>query len=148
MGLFTKHEKYNPESGKFEAVEKPKEPKEIKELTREEQFEVRRHPWQTERGKRVIKTLGSGVKRLDRAIVNYNRRHNPMRGQGNFNPWGTTFDKGNEPMKKPSQPKGGKKYIIRGGKAYPVAGTGKRKKKKKPKGRKGGDAFSFDFGSW
>ena len=41
MGLFTKEEKYNRESGKFEPVRE-----EPRELTREEQFEKpRRHPW-------------------------------------------------------------------------------------------------------
>jgi hypothetical protein len=81
--------------------------------------------------------------------VNYNRRYNPHRGGGNFNPWGSTFDRGMVPMKKPrsSKPKvKGRKYVIRGGKAYPIAGTGKKKKHKKT--RKPRDAFSFDFGSW
>jgi len=165
MGWFSKEEKYNPETGRFEVVEKPslfsRKPREqeVKELTREEQIEPqRRHPWETPRGKQFIKTMGRGVKKLDQKIVRYNRKYNPHRSGGNFNPWGSTFDKGMQPMnvgfgsriKSKSKPKSKKtKYAVVGGKAYPIAGTsGKRKKKTKKAKSKRFDAFSFDFGRW
>jgi len=150
MGLFTKKEKFNPESGKFEAVEKEplfKRRVDSKELTREEQIEPQRQqPWKTERGKRVIKSVKKVGSRIDAAVVRYNRTRNPMRG--NANPFGATFDRGMTPMKKPKS-KGKKKYILRGGVAYPIAGTGKKKHKKrkqKSKSRKFSDPFDMDFG--
>lgn len=151
MGLFTKKEKYNTETGKFEPVEKEplfKRRVESKELTHEEQFEERKQPWKTERGKRVAEGFKKAGKRVDTAVVRYNRTHNPMRN--NFNPFGATFDRGMTPMKKPKSKS--KKYIVRGGKAYPIAGTGKkkhRKRKQKSKSRDFGDPFDFKgFGGW
>ena len=162
MGLFTKHEKYSRESGRFEPVEKKDEryetlrneqtgesvrvSREEKPLTREEQFKPRQQPWKTERGKRVIKSMGSGVKRIDKAVVNYNRTRNimyrqPTRRQprqsisnysthDNYNPFGNMFDTG---MTRPSshKKKSKAKYTIVKGKAYPIAGTGKKKKSRK-----------------
>ena len=112
MGFFTKHEKYNPETERFEPV--PRKPLfqrkvDAGELTREEQVEPKRlHPWQTERGKKVVGGLKKAGSRIDKAVVNYNRTRNPIRpgapkistGFG-FNPWGSTFDRGMTPMKKP-----------------------------------------------
>lgn len=158
MGFWTKHERYNPDTEKFEAVEKEplfrkKEPSEVKELTREEQVEPKRlQPWQTPRGKRFIAGTKKVGKRLDQAGVNYNRRSNPVgRGRSystnrNANPFGSWFDMGQSSMRrsKPQKPK--TKYVIVGGKAYPKAGTGKRKKKKSSGKRRSNDPFSFDIG--
>ena len=164
MGLFTKKEKYNPETGRFEPV--PRQPifskqvsMEGKELTREEQFETKKHPWQTTRGKKVIAGTKKVVGKVDKAVVNYNRTRNPLRSSqstprrsspsfNNYNPFGTTFDRGVKPMKKSSSK--GTKYVIRGGKAYPVVGTGKkaRKHKRKKKSKRKDDVFSWDFGDW
>jgi len=123
--------------------------KEPRELMREEQMEPKRvHPWQTPRGKKFIDSMKTGVKKLDRKIVNYNRRYNPHRGGGNFNPWGSTFDRGMVSMQKPRSSKSKTKYAVVGGKAYPIAGTGKKKTGKKKTKRSSSGAFSFDFGSW
>lgn len=160
MGLFTKKEKYNPETERFEPV--PRKPLfqrgeiESKPLIHEEQVEPQRvHPWQTEHGKKLVHGAKRTVGRFDRAVVSYNRTRNPMRSRGpsrsspsynNYNPFGSTFDTGMKPMKKPKSKN--KNYIIRGGKAYPIAGTGKKKHKKKSKSKHGRDAFSMDYGSW
>jgi hypothetical protein len=146
MGLLdrlrTKHEKINPETGKFEQVRG-----EPRELTREEQFAPRKHPWQTPDGKRLIKDVKGGVRRFDRAIVNYNRRQPKSRGysiRNNYNPFGTMFDTGMTRMKQPKSK--GKKYVIRSGKAYPVVGTGSKKKKT---GRRSSGFGGYDtFDNW
>ena len=162
MGFWTKHEKYNPETEKFEAVEREplfgrRGPSEVKELTREEQVEPKRvHPWKTEGGKRFIAGTKNVGKKLDRAVVNYNRRSNPMvrrsgpssyGSRGNANPFGSWFDSGQTSMRKPKS-KSKTKYVIVGGKAYPKAGSGKTKKKKQSGKRKqrSNDPFSFDIG--
>ena len=156
-----KKERYNPETERFEAVEREplfgrRNGGEVKELTREEQVEPKRvHPWQTERGKRFIGDIKSGVKRLDRGVVNYNRTRNPMRGRSvsqprggrnDFNPFGNMFDSGVTPMRrsKSRKSKSKAKYVVVGGKAYPKAGSGKKRKKKQS--RKRNDPFGFDIG--
>lgn len=107
MGLFSrlkaKEERLykDPETGKTEwlPVKQERHKREIKELTREEQFKPRQHPWQTPRGKRTIKKVKSGIKKIDDAVVNYNRRQ-PSRKRSsysisdNYNPFGTMFDSG------------------------------------------------------
>lgn len=133
--------------------------KDIKELTHEEQHEPRQHPWQTPRGKRVIKNVKGGVKRIDNAVVNYNRTRNPVGRQprqrmsnysthNNYNPFGSMFDTGmnyNRPRKKSS---GKTKYTVVGGKAYPIAGS-KKKKKQKSKRRQSNDWDVFGaFGGY
>ena len=188
MGIFTKHEKYNRETGHFEPVDKREieEAEEYhseqrrqlgegvqgpvipgRELTREEQMEPPRvHPWQTPRGKHFIKSVKTGVKKLDKKIVNYNRTSNIMRPGAksytprhgtlmykNYNPWGATFDTGMVPMRKPKIHKmSSAKYTVIGGKAYPIA-TSKSKKKKKSGKKKSSTGFDdfdmFDnYGYW
>ena len=142
------------------------------ELTREEQFPAKRQqPWQTPRGKRVIKSIGGGVKRIDKAVVDYNRTRNIMgrqptrrqptrrqpkqsissySTQDNYNPFGRMFDTGmNRPTSHKKKSKA--KYTVIGGKAYPIAGTGKKKKGKKSSRRKqsskGWDTFNA-FGGY
>jgi len=138
---------------------KPMLPQEDKPLTREEQFKPRVQPWKTERGQKVVKGLKSGAKRVDTAIVNYNRRSNilssgrstgyqPRRSSpmyNNYNPFGSTFDTGLKPMSKPKS-QGRTKYTIIGGKAYPIAGS-KKKTKRKTSPRKGsiGGIGGFDM---
>lgn len=138
LSRFRKEEVYNKDTGKFE----PKQ-KEIKELTREEQMEPKRqHPWQTPRGKQFIKSTKHGIKRVDRAIVKYNRRST----MNNANPFGSTFDKGiPKPRKKKTS---SSSYVIVGGKAYPKAKTHKKKKKKSSSRRRSDDPFNFDMVKW
>ena len=171
MGLFSKeeHKKVIRVGDKTYIVDVTEERKQaareqpqVKELTREEQIEPKRlHPWQTERGKKIVSGLKSGAKKLDKKIVEYNRSRNIMRPgyrprrrspmYNNYNPFGATFDMGmNRPRATHRTPsKQRKKYTVVGGKAYPIAGTGKKKKKKKTRSRKSsGSAFDFDFGNW
>ena len=170
MGLLDrlrpKEERMNMETGKFEPVDKVtlrneqtgegvRVSREEKPLTREEQVPApRQQPWKTERGKRVIKSIGSGVKRVDRAVVNHNRRQ-PSRPatrystQSNYNPFGSMFDTGmnyNPPRKKSSGSK--TKYKVIGGKAYPIAGTGKKHKKKSGKGKRRSNNNWDTFGAF
>jgi len=167
MGLldrFRKEEKLHidPETRETSWVSTKGEPetKEIKELTYEEQMEPKRqHPWQTTRGKRVIKGAKEGVKRVDKAIVKYNRRQPPPSSrrmkpshpssystQNNYNPFGSMFDTGMshkpisfDPIMNYNRPSTKKKktsktkYHVVGSKAYPIVGTGKKKKKKSTK---------------
>ena len=159
MGILSrlkpKEEHYHVErNGETRVVKVEPEPvrSEVKELTREEQFEQRKHPWKTERGKKVISGLKTGAKRIDSAIVTYNRKYNPARPNykmprqsassygitGNYNPFGSMFDTGmgyKKPKKKSSSKK---QYAIVGGKAYEIAGTGKRKQSKSSRRRKSG----------
>ena len=153
MGLldrFRKEERLHidSESRKAEWIPKDRKPRreEIVELTREEQMEPKRvHPWKTVRGKQVIKKVHGGVKRIDKAVVDFNRR-NPISGGPSFgynthrnvDPFGSTFDMGMQPMSQPRQHKKKKtssktKYHVVGGKAYPIAGTSKKSRKKRRK---------------
>jgi hypothetical protein len=55
--------------------------------------------------------------------------------RNNYNPFGTMFDTGlgyKKPYKS-KKPKSSTKYIIKSGKAYPVAGSKKKSKKKAPR---------------
>ena len=166
MGLldrFRKEEKLyiDPETKEtrwipIEQIRNKPEKGEIVELTREEQMEPKRvHPWQTSRGKRIIKSVGSGVKRVDKAIVSYNRRQPVARRpsystQDNYNPFGSMFDTGmsykpisfdpvmnyNRPSHKKKKSSRSKvRYTVVGDKAYPIVGTGKKKKKSTKKSR-------------
>ena len=137
---------------------RPPLPEEEKPLTREEQFKPRVQPWKTERGQKVVKGFKSGAKRVDTAIVKYNRKSNILAGSkshsyrprrsspiyNNYNPFGSTFDRGVTPMSRPkTQSK--TKYKVIGGKAYPIAGTGKKKKSGKKKRNTGfGGMGGFD----
>ena len=130
---------------------RPPLPEEDKPLTREEQFKPRIQPWKTERGQKVVKGLKSGAKRVDTAIVNYNRKSNILSGNSsagyrprrsspiynNYNPFGSMFDTGLKPMSRPKS-HSKTKYKVIGGKAYPIAGTGKKKKKSGTKKRNTG----------
>lgn len=58
----------------------------------------------------------------------------PYSTHSNYNPWGSMFDTG---MSRPKTKKfngGGKRYTIVGGKAYPIAGTKKKKSKRRSSG--------------
>jgi hypothetical protein len=68
-------------------------------------------------------------KAIDKKIVAWNRsqgKRGPYSFDNNANPFGSIFDSGID-----DTPKVKTKYIIRGGKAYPIAGSGKKKKGKK-----------------
>lgn len=87
------------------------------------------------------------AKKVDKAVVKYNQTRNPLTSgrrpsSSNANPFGSIFDMGMDTPKQKTS-KGSTKYIIKGGKAYPVA-----KSKKKGKGKKkrsGGKPEIFDF---
>ena len=96
------------------------------------------------------------AKRVDQSVVAYNRRQmsRPSRGrpygtsyrtQGNYNPFGNMFDTGMG-YRKPSHRKtsGSKtKYKVIGGKAYPIAGTGRKKTSKRKKSSIGLGGFDM-----
>jgi len=105
-------------------------------------------------GKKILDTSTGIGKRIDKYAVNYAKSQQRSSGKplpplgsysvrNNFNPFGDTFDRGQPRQKKKSQPS--TKYAIVGGKAYPIAGTGKKKKKTQSKRRKHdpNDPFSF-----
>lgn len=141
MGIldrFRKEEKYDKETGRFGPVRR-----EIKELTREEQMEPtrRQQPWQTPRGKRVIKDIRSGVQRVDRAVVRYNRRQ-PIRKSYTSPSFGFGYPPQTTTTKKKRS--GSKtKYKIISGKAYPIAGTSKKKTTRKRKRQSGFGSFDM-----
>jgi len=104
------------------------------------------------------KRIGGAVKAFDDYSKNYAKSHQGSRQSpsgrpqpplgsysftGNANPFGTMFDSGIPKPKK--KPQSSKKYAIVGGKAYPIAGVDKKKKKTKSKRRKHNpnDPFSF-----
>jgi len=145
MGLFTKEEKIHferDEAGNVIKVTKNGQPyqsppvmKSSKQLEREyyEKHPEKKHPG--------LKKLGRGFKRLDSAIVKYNRERNIfVTGRGkpmqSFDPLENMF--GIQPIRKTKKKKGKTKYTIISGKAYPIAGTGKKKKKGKKKRRPSG----------
>jgi len=125
----------NPQTGESVRVRRDERP-----LTAKEQFKPRVQPWNTPRGKKTVKSIKSGVSRLDKAVVNYNRHHNPVGSRkprystrNNYNPFGDMFDTGLD--YKPYKPKAKKssstKYYVSGGKAYPIAGSKKKKSRKR-----------------
>jgi len=158
MGLFRKKEHVHferDEAGNVikttrNGVEVSPEPmmKTSKQLEREyyEKHPEKKHPG--------LQKVGHGLKRLDTAIVKYNRTRNPLMkspghtipSRSNRNPIGSMFDFGMTPPKQPKKQKsGGKKYILRDGKAYPIAGTGKKKKKSKKKSTGFGMSGNMDY---
>ena len=169
MGLFTKKESTHferDEEGKVVEVvreeekrepllkRKPMLPDEDKPLTREEQFKPRVHPWNTPRGKMIIKDFKSGLTKVDKQIVRYNRRSNimnpyatnrrsmsPRPGLGSmpYMTYGIGSRKSGSPVKKR---KSSPKYTVVGGKAYPIV------KKKKKKSSKKKDVFYDPFKEW
>ena len=151
------------EAGKVIAVQhlgdQPKESKApVSKALMKQYYEE--HPEKTKRAKagRVgKKLLDTGVeigKRVDKYAVSYakSQRGKPMPPLGsysfanNFNPIGDTFDRG-RPKQKHS-PQSSKKYTVIGGKAYPIAETGKKKKKSKSKRGKYNPNDPFDFPNW
>lgn len=124
-------------------------------------YPKKRHP--------TLRKIGSGLQKLDKGVVKYNRTRNIMNtqqrtgrihsgvgsvpnrpGRVNANPFGGLFDTGVHAPPKPRKKKTTKKkFTVIGGKAYPIAGTGKRKKKKTTKKRKYGFDFDpFDNSRW
>ena len=76
-------------------------------------------------------------KAIDKKVVAWNKsRGSSYSTNNNYNPFGSMFDKGVDDV-----PKQKTRYIIKGGKAYPVAGSGKKKTKKK----KSSSGFDLDF---
>jgi len=96
-------------------------------------------------------------RRIDKAIVKYNRTSNPLRGnhnpfgsmfdsgmnrpsakrysiRNNYNPFGSMFDTGMS-TRKPKKKTTGTRYAVVGGKAYPIAGSKKKTSKKKTRSR-------------
>jgi len=168
LGIFTKEERMNKETGKFETTKKglvdrvrgvrgetPVSDKllaqeraknkyekkmarmELKKQYREE-FNKAKKEATLARAKREGKRVGSmsAMDRLDNfskgfaSPPNYSTRNN-------YNPFGSMFDTG---LTKPKTKSNSKtKYKVIGGKAYPIAGTGKKKTKKKQ---------SSGFGGW
>lgn len=111
---------------------------------------------QQPRQKKKPSRLIGFAKKVDNAIVNYNRDRNPLYGKphnvkkpsrSNANPFSSVFDTGmSYPKKKSSKPK--TQYVIVGGKAYPKGKT-KTSKAKKRKTRRSNDPFDFDmFDNW
>ena len=137
--------------GKMVRVEhghKKVEMKSTRQLEREyyEKHPEKRHP--------TLKKIGAGVSKLDKKIVDYNRRstqrkQRPAMGfdfnppsRSNANPFGSMFDTGLPRQSKPKKTSSKTKYTIISGKAYPIAGTGAKKKTKKRTIKKG--SFGFD----
>lgn len=117
-----------------------------------EQEHYKEHPKESPRYKRQqrIERIGKVAKRIDKAIVNYNRNYNPQRSRhssyspgSNYNPIGNMFDTG---MSKPRKKTSKTKYAVVGGKAYPIAD--KKKKKKKSKRSYGMDSFDPVGNNW
>jgi len=131
----------------------------VRKQRRLEEKEAYQRAYQEARVKRMTKegrrmggmTWGDRLDRFSQGFsVPSGRRY---KTSGNYNPFGSLFDTGMTGMRRSRKPRGGgskTKYVVKGGKAYPVAGTGKKKKKKsKGRGVGGGrGAFGFDYGSW
>ena len=141
MGLFTKERKYHVVETKDIAGKVTRRLVPSDEPTRRYEEKIHLEEMEKEYRKKHPKTSGRFVKglietgkRVDKAIVNYNRNYNPHRsgsgGGSNYNPFGSFFDTGMEPIK-PRRKKTTKKYIVKGGKAYPIARTKKHRKKRK-----------------
>ena len=126
-----------------------------------EQEFYKKHP---EKKYPTFKKIGSGLSKLDKKVVDYNKRSNIMNPQRtsrrqssfisfgftppssrNANPFGNMFDTG-MPKYKHRKKKSKTQYKIIGGKAYPIAGTGAKKKKTKHPRQKLTDPF--DFSGW
>jgi len=100
----------------------------------------KRHP--------TLKKVGRGLAAVDKRIVEYNRRSNIMNPQRSRPVQGFTFTPPGGISRPHKKKKSGKtKYAVVGDKAYPIAGTGKSKTKKKTTNRKTG--FGYDpFDNW
>jgi len=146
MGLFTKESRTHFERDKAGNVIKVEhsgdEPKRglFKSRTplsdKMEKEYYKEHP--NEKKPSMSSKFKTAAKQVDKAIVKYNRRSNPMRG--NYNPWGSMFDTGMN-YKKPVNKKSSSstRYAIINNKAYPIAGSKKKKKSSKKK-----TSYGFD----
>jgi hypothetical protein len=85
---------------------------------------LKQQPKQKKKPSRIVNI----AKAIDKKVVDWNRSQGRGRSplNNNYNPFGSLFDSGIDDV-----PKQKTKYIIRGGKAYPVAGSKKKKKGKK-----------------
>lgn len=162
MGWFTKKETTHferDEAGKVvrttrngedvtREVRKPKWKSE-KQLMQEyyEKHPEKKHP--------TLKRIGGGLAKLDKKVVKYNQGKNIMSSgyhpsrkspaHDNYNPFGNLFDTGmSRPKTVKKQSKTTAKYAVVGGKAYPIADSGKKKKGKK----KSKSKASFGFGGF
>ena len=110
-----------------------------------ESFRKARLKREQERGRRAGgMSIGDHIDRIAGPPPSYKQpSHKPHRTQNNYNPFGTMFDTGIQQPHKKKTGSSKTKYKIIGGKAYPIAGTGKKKKRKTSK--KTRDPFSsFD----
>lgn len=131
----------------------------------EEEY-YKKHP---EKKHPTFKKIGVGLSKLDKKIVDYNKRGNIMNtkrtyqpkrsspsfgfnsyGRGNTTPFESMFNMGMPKSKPRTKKKSSKtKYKVIGGKAYPIAGTSKSKsKKKKSTKRKQGLYDPFEAWKW
>ena len=161
MGIFRKEETTHferDESGKVVSVTRngqEVEPEEIKRKSTDQLLKeyYQKHPEKKHPG---FTRLVGAAKRVDKVVVNFNRRSNPMMRtkpmqpkrqysvDNNYNPFGSMFDMGMQTMtRKTKKPKTSSKtkYTVIGGKAYPIAGTSGKKKKKSRKKPKPYDPF-------
>ena len=122
------------------------DPQELRMKTSEqlEREYYNKHP---EKRHPTMRKIGSGLAKVDKKIVKYNQTRNIMyrkqpiqRGgyspRGNANPFGSMFDTGMPHLPRSQKKKSKVKYKVIGGKAYPIAGTGSKKKSKKKSTRR------------
>ena len=111
-----------------------------------EQLEREHYKAHPEEQHKTLKKIGSLATSIDKRIVAHNRRTAPIKPftprrssptYRNYNPFGSMFDTGVKPMSMPKS-HSKTKYKVIGGKAYPIAGTGKKKKKSGNKKRNTG----------
>lgn len=166
MGWFTREEKMDMETGKFETKKKglfrrdsntpvsdkllaqDRNDKRDKRVARRreyrEAFEESRHKSKLARMEREGTRAGSlsMSDRFNNVASGFSTQHTV---RNNYNPFGSMFDTG---MKKPSKSskKSSTKYKVIGGKAYPIAGTKKKKSKKKSSSSFGGYNMTDNWG--
>ena len=119
-----------------------------------EQLEREYYQAHPEEKHKTLRRMGSIIKTVDDKIVAYNRRNTPIKPFSprrssptyrNYNPIGSMFDTGLKPMRTRQTAKSRAKYTVIGGKAYPIAGS-KKKSKRKSARRK--TSSGFDMDSW
>ena len=117
-----------------------------------EQLEREYYKAHPEERHKTLRKMGSMNKTVDNKIVAHNRRQTPIKPftprpsspiHNNYNPFGSMFDTGMKPMKMPKS-QSRTKYTVIGGKAYPIAGTGKKKSGKKKRNTGFGGMGGFD----
>jgi len=177
MGLFTKKSSTHferDEKGKVVNVthsgDKPREGDRLIKQYQEEkrkQTPSRWDQWKAKRAQEKQVYQKTYEKQKTRAIEARakriaNERYNPKPGSrqpmftwsaappssSNANPFGSLFDFGVSAAPKPKSVKKSQKYVIRGGKAYPIAGTNSNKKKtsSKKKSSSGGYDMMDNWG--